>query len=92
MTGPTFSDDFPTTPNAADKTGNGGGDSFVSKLNADGSALAYSTYLGGTSFDAGIDITLDRAGSAYIVGDTQSADFPTPPAPSTRPLVSLTHS
>ena len=47
MTGDTSSADYPTTPGAFDRTFNGGsGDAFVTKLNASGSALAYSTFLG----------------------------------------------
>ena len=48
VTGSTTSADFPTTPGAFDTTFNGGSDAFVTKLNASGSALAYSTFLGGT--------------------------------------------
>jgi hypothetical protein len=58
-------------------------DAFVAKLNMTGSALVYSTYLGGsavstaTAFDAGHAIALDAAGSAYVTGQTNSSDFPT---------------
>jgi hypothetical protein len=51
----------------------------VSKLNAGGSALLYSTYLGGTSSDEGLGIAVDAAGSAYVTGLTGSANFPTTP-------------
>ena len=51
-------------------------DGFVSKLNPDGSALVYSTYLGGSGQDAGGSIAVDAAGDAYIAGDTSSTDFP----------------
>jgi hypothetical protein len=50
--------------------------SFVEKISADGSALAYSTYLGGSGDDFGQGIAVDAAGSAYVVGSTQSANFP----------------
>jgi hypothetical protein len=53
------------------------GDVFVSKLNAVGSSLLYSTYLGGIDNDAGLRIALDSAGHAYITGLTTSVDFPT---------------
>ena len=52
-------------------------DAFVTKLNPSGSALVYSTYLGGYSEDQGIAIAVDSTGSAYITGFTDSADFPT---------------
>ncbi|MBI3650967.1 MAG: SBBP repeat-containing protein [Acidobacteria bacterium] len=54
----------------------GKNDAFVTKLNAAGSALIYSTYLGGKSDDAGKSIAVDVAGSAYVCGDTFSADLP----------------
>jgi hypothetical protein len=70
--------DFPTTPNAFDGSYNGGTDAFVSKLDASGSALIYSTYLGGSNgADVGDAIAIDGAGNAYVTGLTTSADFPT---------------
>ena len=54
----------------------GPGDAFVLKLNANGTQLLYSTYLGGIANDSGSAIALDSAGNAYIVGTTFSADFP----------------
>ncbi|WP_077490175.1 SBBP repeat-containing protein [Sinomonas mesophila] len=77
VTGTTDSADFPTTAGAFDTTFNSGNDAFVTKLNPAGSALVYSTYLGGTSFDNGFGIALDAAGSAYVTGETSSTDFPT---------------
>jgi uncharacterized protein (AIM24 family) len=77
VTGSTDSVDYPTTPGAFDTTFNGVEDAFVTKLNATGSALAYSTFLGGTTFDAGRDIAVDASGRAYVTGDTSSVDFPT---------------
>jgi hypothetical protein len=53
------------------------GDAFVMKLNAAGSALVYCTYLGGSGHDAARSITADSDGNAYVVGQTNSADFPT---------------
>src|SRR5204862_6820412 len=56
----------------------GGGDAYVAKLNATGSALEYSTYIGGaTAGDSGLAIAIDATGSAYITGSTASTDFPT---------------
>ena len=77
VTGRTSSTDFPTTAGAFDTSYNGGGDAFVTKLNPAGSSLAYSTYLGGSSDDEGAGIAVDSAGSAYVTGFTESADFPT---------------
>jgi Bacterial Ig-like domain (group 3)/Beta-propeller repeat len=85
VTGQTTSTDFPTTPGAFQTVCNGGsncdsdGDAFVAKLNPEGSALVYSTYLGGSNFDVGEGIAVDSAGNAYVSGVTDSADFPTTP-------------
>jgi hypothetical protein len=79
VTGGTESADFPTTPDAFDRTFNGSRDTYVTKLNETGSALAYSTFLGGSSSDEGFDIAVDGTGNAYVIGDTESADFPTTP-------------
>nr|MDP9463107.1 SBBP repeat-containing protein [Actinomycetota bacterium] len=73
------STDFPTTPGAFDTTANGGFDATLTKLNPAGSALVYSTYLGGSDFDSGSGLTVDGAGSAYVTGGTPSANFPTTP-------------
>jgi hypothetical protein len=54
----------------------GGTDAFVSKLNASGSALVFSTYLGGSLDDAAVAIGLDQAGNVYVAGGTDSTDFP----------------
>ncbi|MBA3620109.1 MAG: SBBP repeat-containing protein [Acidothermales bacterium] len=75
VTGDTESDTFTTTPGAFDQSYNGAGDAFVAKLNPAG-ALAYSTYLGGGDFDSGEGIAVDRSGSAYVTGQTDSTDFP----------------
>jgi hypothetical protein len=80
VTGETSSTGFPTTPGVFQTT-NGGGyaDAFVIKLDSTGTALVYSTYLGGTGFDYGTSIAVDTAGSAYVTGATSSTDFPTTP-------------
>ena len=76
VTGYTASTDFPTS--SASQQANGGGlDVYVAKVNATGSALVYSTYLGGSGPDFGRGIALDSSGSAYLTGDTSSVDFPT---------------
>jgi beta-propeller repeat-containing protein len=78
VTGETSSTDYPTTPGAFDRTPNGFSDAFVTKLNASGSALAYSTFLGGTGDDFGEGIAV-RFGRAYVTGETSSTDYPTTP-------------
>jgi hypothetical protein len=85
VTGDTNASDFPSTPGAFDPTYNGGSDpsresdpdAFVAKLNASGSALVYSTFVGGTSLERGMGVALDEAGNAYVVGTTFSSDLPT---------------
>jgi hypothetical protein len=67
---------FGTTPGAFQQTSRGGADAFVTKLNAAGTALVYSTYLGGSSDDSGAGIAVDAGGCAYVVGGTGSTDFP----------------
>jgi hypothetical protein len=82
VVGTTSSVDFPTTPGSIqpDPSVCLGGycrDIFVTKFNATGTALVYSTYIGGSYDDYGTAIALDPSGSAYITGNTQSTDFPT---------------
>jgi hypothetical protein len=77
VTGITNSADYPTTPGAFDTTLNRNQDVFVTKLNATGSALAYSTFLGGTDSDAGNGIAVNESGRAYVTGSTSSLDYPT---------------
>jgi hypothetical protein len=79
VTGSTESADYPTTPGAFDRTFNGASDAFVTKLNASGSALDYSTFLRGTSFDTGNGIAVDGSGRAYVTGETSSSEYPTTP-------------
>ncbi|HHT9110520.1 MAG TPA: SBBP repeat-containing protein, partial [Candidatus Brocadiaceae bacterium] len=75
-TGFTYSDDFPTA-NALRESNAGDADAFVTKLNAAGSALVYSTYLGGHGDDDGAGIAVDTAGNVYVTGGTESTNFPT---------------
>ena len=79
VTGETVSTNFPTTLGAFQTTLGGPGEAFVTKLNAVGTALAYSTYLGGNSGDVGNGIAVDSAGNAYVTGETFSTNFPTTP-------------
>jgi hypothetical protein len=85
ITGSTRSTDFPTTPAAISRTLNGLSDAFITKLNATGTNVVYSTYLGGSKSEIGDGIALDSATNAYIAGNTLSADFPvTASAPQTK--------
>jgi hypothetical protein len=77
IAGITNSVDFPVTTGAADRTFNGVADAFVSELSANGSALLYSTYLGGTQSEGGDDLAVDGSGDVYVAGHTYSMDFPT---------------
>jgi len=76
VTGFTASSDFPATPGAVDTSQNGRNDAFVTKLSADGSDLAYSTFLGGSSKDDGGRVAVDSAGGAYVTGGSSSTNFP----------------
>ena len=85
VTGFTRSPNFPTTSGAYRTTYSGaggnifmpGGDAFAAKLNPTGSALVYSTYLGGARDDWGAAIAVDSSGNAWVGGATLSTDFPT---------------
>jgi hypothetical protein len=77
ITGDTNSSIFPTTVNAFQGSYGGSGDSFVSEIDASGSALVYSSYLGGSGEDQGYGIAVDTAGNAYVTGWTTSSNFPT---------------
>ncbi len=81
VTGATNSTNFPTTSGALQTNYGGGplgyGDAFVTKLNAAGNGLLYSTYLGGSGDDWAQGITIDSSGNAYVTGNTDSIDFPT---------------
>ncbi|HEX4951679.1 MAG TPA: SBBP repeat-containing protein [Blastocatellia bacterium] len=78
LTGSTTSDNFPTTTGVFQNTARGGGsEAFVTKFNATGSQLVYSSYLGGGSSEEGISIAVDSGGNAYLTGYTFSSNFPT---------------
>lgn len=96
VTGTTFSSNFPVTSSAFQGSLSAGQcninglgpcpDAFFTKLNASGSALVYSTYLGGsgptngtglTGANAGIGVAVDSSGNAYLAGATASTTFPT---------------
>lgn len=81
LTGYTASQDFPVANAIQPTYGGGQYDAFAAKFGSDGASVSYSTYLGGsgtaTDPDQGLDIAVDDAGNAYVVGTTASDDFPT---------------
>ena len=80
VTGETISTDFPTTAGAVQTTFGGFNyDAYVTKLNPAGTAIVFSTYLGGGDADQGYDIAVDADGNAYVAGRTISTDFPITP-------------
>jgi hypothetical protein len=90
VTGETTSTNFPTTPGAFQIASGGTRDAFVTKLDPTGAmtgVTAYSTYLGGSSDDVARGIAVDAAGSAHVIGDTTSANFPLAPGASPVPQV-----
>ncbi len=76
VTGYTDSTDFPVSSGGRQRTSGGSVDVFVTKLNASGSAIVYSTYLGGSGDDRGYSIAVDTSKCAYITGWTGSPNFP----------------
>src|SRR6185295_10862753 len=78
VTGEIGSTDFPLK-NAFQTALNGTDDAVITKIKPDGSDLVYSTYLGGSQYDAGYAIAVDAAGGAYLTGNVRSYDFPFTP-------------
>ena len=78
LMGGTLSSNFPTTAGAFDTGYNGSGDVFAAKINATGTALIYSTFLGGSDFDHGYGLAVDPAGNSYLTGHTYNAATPYP--------------
>src|SRR5258708_33927873 len=76
MTGPIDLTNVPTNNAIQSNLNRGISDAFVTKINADGSALVYSTYLGVTGQDIGYGIAVNSAGNVYVAGLTGSYDFP----------------
>ena len=90
VTGLTTSINFPTKPDGARFGPAGGSDAFVTKFNAEGNQLVYSTYLGGSDNENYYPeleqlgstyggIAIDATGNAYVTGLTRSSDFPHTP-------------
>jgi hypothetical protein len=77
VTGYTISTNFPTTAGAYQRVFGGSYDAFVAKLNGAGSALVYSTYLGGPGTEIGYDIAVDSLGRALVTGYNYGGQFPT---------------
>jgi hypothetical protein len=75
VTGGTASTNFPTTSNRL-MTHRGALDTFVTRLSADGSALEYSTFVGGSASEEGTGIAVDAAGNIFVSGYTHSLNFP----------------
>jgi chitodextrinase len=94
VTGQTDSSFFPVTPGAFQTTCTGCNvfryDAFVTKLNPQGSALVYSTFLGGSIDDFGYGIAVDNGGQAYVTGQTESGSTSTKPFPTTPGVVQPT--
>jgi hypothetical protein len=92
ITGSTFSTDFPTVeavqpiPDPRAELPNTHSNGFVTKINAGGSGLIYSSYLGGKHGDSGTGIAVDISGNAYVVGWTRSEDIPSTPGAFQREL------
>jgi len=79
VTGDAGSTDFPITPGAAFQKCGGGFDAYVTKFDASGSSLVYSTCLGGAGRTEGHDIAVDADGDAFVTGFTGAPDFPVTP-------------
>jgi len=80
IVGWTSSSNLPVTAGSYQQTNKGGtSDAFVAEMNPSGSALVYSTYLGGSAQDVGFGIALDSAGDTFVTGYSYSLDFPVTP-------------
>ncbi len=77
VVGNTDCSNYPVTSGVYDTSHNGSFDVFMSKLNSNGSGLGYSTFLGGSGYDWVYEVAVDTSGQAYVVGQTNSGNFPT---------------
>jgi hypothetical protein len=77
ITGPAKASGFPVTKGAYQDSLKGIQNAFITKLNSTGSALVYSTFIGGNFYDVGLSIAIDKNEDAYITGWTESSDYPT---------------
>lgn len=75
VAGYTYSWDFPTV-NPYQRTHSGGSDAFLTKVTPSGAELVYSTFLGGSGDDGATEVAIDPYGSAFIAGETNSANLP----------------
>ncbi|MBC7350173.1 MAG: SBBP repeat-containing protein [Candidatus Aminicenantes bacterium] len=75
VAGYTWSSDFPLK-NPLQANIGGHADAFISKISASGTELIYSTYLGGSDYDAAFGIAVDSEGNAYVAGASYSSNFP----------------
>src|SRR4029079_8184456 len=82
ITGRALSGDCPPAGTPFQSSHGGGGyDAFVAKLNSTGTALSYSTYLGGDGYDDGYTIALGSSNRGYVTGRTSSSNLPTSATP-----------
>ncbi|MGH9760363.1 MAG: SBBP repeat-containing protein, partial [Blastocatellia bacterium] len=79
VTGSTNSTDFPTTPGSYQERLAGRFDSFVTKFDAQGHSLLFSTFLGGAADDSAMSVALDHDGNVYVTGNSESHDYPVTP-------------
>jgi hypothetical protein len=77
VAGGTSSTNLPMVRSVQATYGDGGQDAFVAEFSATGSQLLFSTYLGGTDLDSALGLDVDGLGNVHVIGETESADFPT---------------
>jgi uncharacterized protein (TIGR03437 family) len=77
VTGYTVSTDYPAVPQSSTNAAHGGEDVFVTKIDPTGQKVLYSVILGGTLDEEAYAVAADSAGNAYVVGTTDSTNFPT---------------